>query len=355
LGKLEKRKIEGTMRSLDCFEGYVDFYSNDYLGLSKKAISNSSIQNSSTGSRLISGNCIEAQECEIYLADFFKVESSLIFNSGYDANLGFFSCIPQKGDTVLYDDSIHASVRDGIRLSFADSFSFKHNSCSDLKEKLVRSKGTVYIVVESLYSMNGDVAPLKEISTIAKENKAYLIVDEAHACGVFGENGRGLIDELAMEKEVFARIITFGKAFGAHGACVLGTLSLCDYLLNFARSFIYTTALPPNEYRRIFEMVSFIEIPELQKQLKDNILYFRNNCDLKSFVSHEYSPIQMLKIGDVQKTTEFSHLFLNNKLAIKPIFSPTVKIGEEGIRFCIHAFNTKEEIESVCELLNRCK
>lgn len=353
LNKLKKRKDEGTIRSLSCFEGYTDFFSNDYFGLSKKSHSTSSRLFSSTGSRLISGNSKEAQDCELFLAEFFNAESALVFNSGYDANVGFFSSIPQKGDTVIYDESIHASIRDGIRLSFSKSFSFKHNSISDLKSKLERTKGTVYIVIESLYSMEGDLAPLKEIVKIAKEHEAFVIVDEAHSCGVFGQSGKGLVEKLSLENQVFARIITFGKAYGAHGACVLSSKSVCEYLMNFARSFIYTTALPPNEYKRIHELVSSKEIPDLQKKLQDNILFFRQRVIQKEFVSNNFSPIQMLKTGNIKSVQQLSETFLFNKIAVKPIYSPTVKTGEEGIRFCIHTFNNQQEIELVCELINQ--
>jgi 8-amino-7-oxononanoate synthase len=185
LDKLKARKQEGTLRSLSCLDGMIDFYSNDYLGLSKQThLLNHSIAGS-TGSRLISGNSVEAERCETFLADYFGVESSLVFNSGYDANLGFFGSVPQKGDTIIYDQFIHASVRDGIRLSNAKAYSFEHNSIEDLENKIQRAEGTVYVAVESLYSMDGDISPLERIAEICVKYGVYLIVDEAHAAGVF--------------------------------------------------------------------------------------------------------------------------------------------------------------------------
>jgi len=352
LNRIEKRKIEGTMRSLSCFDGYADFYSNDYFGFSKIKTGDTVKRYGSTGSRLISGNCREAEDCETFLADFFYTESALVFNSGYDANLGFFSCIPQKGDTVIYDESIHASIKDGIRLSFADAYSFKHNSSSDLEKKLKQAKGTIYIAIESLYSMDRDLAPLREIARIAKENNAYLIVDEAHACGVFGKSGRGLIDELGLQNEVFARLITFGKAYGSHGACILGNQDLKNYLMNFARSFIYTTALPPYEFVRIKEIVSSKKIADLQNKLKENILNFRDNFKNLEFVSDPFSPIQMLRIAEISKVKLLTNKLLDVKIAVKPIFSPTVKNGDEGIRFCIHSFNSQKEFDTVSKILS---
>ncbi len=208
--KLNKRIEEGTLRSLSSFDGFIDFYSNDYLGFAKiKSKSENTLKYGSTGSRLISGTSNESLIAEEFLADFFNSESSLIFNSGYDANLGFFSSVPQRGDFVFYDEYIHASIRDGLRLSFATSNSFKHNNLVDLELKLSKVHGVKYVVVESLYSMDGDMAPLIEIVELCSKYGAYLIVDEAHSGGVFGELGQGLVSELKLEEKVFARIITF--------------------------------------------------------------------------------------------------------------------------------------------------
>lgn len=346
--KLNKRIKEGTLRSLSSLEGFVDFYSNDYLGFSTIEIKTEIRQKfGSTGSRLISGTSNEALDTESFLADFFTSEAALIFNSGYDANLGFFSSVPQKGDTVIYDEYIHASIRDGIRLSFADSFSFKHNDTSDLEKKLSRTSGVVYIVVESLYSMDGDLAPLEEIIKICSINNSYLIVDEAHACGVFGEKGKGIVSALGIELAVFARIITFGKAYGSHGAAILTKNELKNYLVNFSRSFIYTTALPPDTYIRIKEIVGHSELDERKKDLQNVIDYFVKSIGPNKSISDIQSPIQLIKIGDVQKTKEIAECIQNVKLAVKPIYSPTVPIGSEGLRICIHAFNTKDEIDTL--------
>ena len=185
LNKLIKRKEEGTLRSLSSFEGMIDFFSNDYLGLSKVSIKEEHTHGA-TGSRLISGTSSFALEVEKEFANFFKEENALLFNSGYDANVGFFSSIPQRGDTILYDEFIHASVRDGIRLSFAQSFSFLHNNVEDLENRIINAKGTVYVAVESLYSMDGDIVPLREVHRLCEKYDAYLVIDEAHSSGVYG-------------------------------------------------------------------------------------------------------------------------------------------------------------------------
>ena len=323
IDKLNKRKTEGTLRSLSFFDGMVDFCSNDYLGLSYIETKNLSTKHGSTGSRLISGNSKEAEQCESFLANYFDSEAALVFNSGYDVNIGFFSAVPQRNDIILYDEKIHASVRDGIRLSFATSFSFEHNSIQDLAAKLERCNGTVYIAIESLYSMDGDLAPIEEIAELAEKFGAYLIVDEAHASGVVGQKGKGIIDHLSLNSKVFVRIITFGKAYGSHGAAILGSLKLKEFLINFARSFIYTTALSPSTFARIKQMVEF-----------------------------SHSEIELIGIGDIKKTKNLSLLLQQNNFAVKPIYSPTVKKGEEGIRICIHSFNTYEEIRNLCKIIN---
>lgn len=331
------------MRSLSLYDNFTDFYSNDYLGFSTFDFTSSKIIGS-TGSRLISGNSTEAILCEKGLADFFQVEAALVYNSGYDANVGFFSCVPQKGDTILYDEKIHASIRDGIRLNFATSYSFRHNDLKDLQAKLTKSSGTIYVVVESLYSMDGDKAPLDEIHMFCKEKGAYLIVDEAHACGVFGKAGRGISDNLPDKSALFARIVTFGKAYGYHGASVLGSNDLIQYLINFSRSFIYTTALPPENYRQILARVTSSEIQFGQNKLQENISLFVDHFPEKTFVSEINSPIQVLRIGDVVKTKRMAEQIGSKGFAVKAIYSPTVPKGEESIRFCIHSFNTESEI-----------
>ena len=353
IDKLTKRKSEGTLRSLSCFEGFIDFYSNDYLGLSKVSVEGRNFNHSgATGSRLISGNSKEAETCERTLAEFFNSEAALIYNSGYDANVGLFSSILQRGDTVIYDEAIHASVRDGIRLSFAAAYSFEHNSLSDLRLKLEKAKGTIYIAIESLYSMNGDLAPLKELVEIAKAFNAYLIVDEAHSTGVFGTSGRGLVEEFKLETHVFARLVTFGKAYGCHGAAILGSQQLKDYLINFSRSFIYTTALPPSFYRQIELNVLNDSIPLLQQKLAQNIELFRGNTHELEVHSDKRSPIQMIRIGSIESTKFCAEQLQKEKIAVKPIYAPTVKSGEESIRICIHAHTSTEEIKRLCKVLN---
>ena len=275
LEKLKERKENDALRSLMKADGMVDFYSNDYLGVAKLSFETEGLFGS-TGSRLISGNSQRTEEIETELAAFFHQSSALLFNSGYDANLGLFSSVPLKGDTVIYDVLVHASIRDGIRMSLANSHSFAHNDIDNLRDKLSRAKGTVYVAVESVYSMDGDQAPLKEILAVCEEEGAFLIVDEAHSGGVLGDNGEGLTTECGIDDRVFAKIITFGKAFGSHGAVVLGSDDLKTYLINFARSLIYTTALSPHSQERIITVVNAVADLDAERyQLERNIALFK--------------------------------------------------------------------------------
>ena len=348
MDKLMKRENEGTLRSLSFCSGMIDFFSNDYLGYASKATSVVEGQFSSTGSRLISGNSLIAEDCERYLAQRFHSDTALVFNSGYDANLGFFSAVPQKGDTVVYDAYVHASIRDGIRLSFASAFSFKHNDLEDLRKKLSRAKGTIYIAVEGIYSMTGDQAPLLDIVSIAKEFGAYIYLDEAHSAGVLGVHGSGLAVELGIEKEVYARLVTFGKAFGAHGACVLTNENTRNYLINFAHSFIYTTALPPDQYVRIKEILNDPDLENRRLNLLCNSQRLKEKLEIKD---GGISPILMLGAENRVALKSVSSLIKSANFAVKPIFHPTVPRAYEGIRVSMHAFNTEDEIDRFATLL----
>jgi 8-amino-7-oxononanoate synthase len=353
LNKLNTRIEEGTLRSLSLFTDFSDFYSNDYLGFSHETTVSSFNEKGATGSRLISGNCQEAMDAELELAKFYGAEAGVMFNSGYDANIGFFSSVPQRGDTVLYDELIHASVRDGIRMSFAKSFGFKHNDLKDLEARLRKAEGTVYVAIEGLYSMDGDLAYLNGVVELCQSYGAYLIVDEAHSAGVFGADGKGLVSALGCEANVFARLVTFGKSYGSHGAIVLGSQKLKEYLVNFSRSFIYTTALPPYVYTLNASRVKHDLLKLKQDELQKNLRYFRGAFSHSGLISDVNSPIQVLQIGKVEAVKEIAEKLQKEKIAVKPIYSPTVAVGQERLRFCFHAFNTEEEMDKLISTLNK--
>ncbi|MEX1002774.1 MAG: 8-amino-7-oxononanoate synthase [Crocinitomicaceae bacterium] len=351
--KLEARKQQHALRQLMDAHHLVDFYSNDYLGMARRH-STQHLQEGSTGSRLLSGNSKKSEAIERDLAGFFQQEAALFFNSGYDANLGFFSSVPQRGDTVIYDELSHASIRDGIQLGYAHSFSFKHNDTEELKAKIKRAKGTVYVVVEAIYSMDGDTAPLQSIASICEMNGAFLVIDEAHSGGIYGAAGRGLVSELELDDAVFAKVITFGKAYGSHGAIVLGSEQLKQYLINFARPLMYSTALSPHTQERIREMVGYVATLDSERQnLRRLIDHFKKSLDVSKYEWIESnSAIQSLLIPENQPAIEWSEKITKKGFATKAILSPTVPKGKERLRFCLHSYNTAKEIDALSEIIN---
>ncbi|HRG37168.1 MAG TPA: pyridoxal phosphate-dependent aminotransferase family protein, partial [Bacteroidia bacterium] len=232
---LQKRIELDALRSLRTSNQLIDFCSNDYLGFSRNNTLQQAIENEwealpvhyngATGSRLISGNTAYAENLEKTIAAFHEAEAGLIYNSGYDANVGLFSALGQNDTTAtfIYDELIHASVHDGIKLSRSTAYLFKHNDLYHLEERLKIAKGNIYVAVESIYSMDGDHAPLTEMVALCEKYNASLIVDEAHATGITANNGKGLVQLYGLEKRVFIRIHTFGKAMGCHGAIVVGS------------------------------------------------------------------------------------------------------------------------------------
>lgn len=368
ISKITSRKNNNSFRELAQSSERIDFYSNDYLGFSynetiiksvEKAFKKTGFSNGSTGSRLLSGNHPIHVEVENELAEFFKTPSGLLFNSGYDANLGLLSCVPQRGDIILFDELCHASVRDGIRLSNATSFSFKHNNFSDFKKKYLNTKQaskTTYIVVESIYSMDGDRAPLKKFSEFCTKHSCYLIVDEAHATGVFGAKGKGVIDELCLGDFIFARVITFGKALGCHGAVILGSNELRNYLINFSRSFIYTTAMSIHAALTIKFAIKELETTDQITKLKKNISTFKNGIksyNLQNKFIDSDSAIQSCIIGEPLKAKDIASKIRNENYDVKAILFPTVTLGTERIRFCIHSYNSTSQIKRILYLISK--
>ncbi|TWI98140.1 8-amino-7-oxononanoate synthase [Mucilaginibacter frigoritolerans] len=360
--KLEERENSGNYRILKPENGLIDFCSNDYLGFAQSSILKASIDgeinsisiilNGSTGSRLLTGNSAYIEELEKQIAAIHHCEAGLIFNSGYDANLGLFSSLPQRGDTIITDELIHASIIDGGRLSYANKYTFKHNDLNSLEDKLKQARGNCYVVVESIYSMDGDASPLADILNITEKYKAALIVDEAHAVGVYKY---GLIDQ-TLNNRIFARIVTFGKAMGCHGAIVLGSDLLRNYLINFARSFIYTTAPPMHHFASI--KMAYKHLADADKE----ILALRNKISLfkRKVVSNSEHPlissdsaIQCIVLKSNGKAKALALNLQSSGFDVRPILSPTVPTGSERVRICLHSFNTENDIILLTENINK--
>jgi 8-amino-7-oxononanoate synthase len=364
--KLTERAAQGNLRQLKTTAGLTDFCSNDYLGLARskrlRAYIRAAEQQYShlplgaTGSRLLSGNHLLFEELEQTIARYHHVEAALLYNSGYAANVGLLSALPQRGDIVFYDEASHASMKDGLRLSFAKCYSFRHNSVQDLQQKLKHATGQVYVVVESVYSMEGDKAPLQELAQLCEENNAALIVDEAHAVGLYGAKGEGLTSALGLQDQVFAQVITYGKAMGAHGAAVVGPQLLRDFLINFSRTFIYTTGLPTHALVTL--KCAYALLPELNaererarslaKHLYEQLNHVKGiRCApeesvILSIYKEEGGPAELKELA----------LFLQKEgYDVRPVMSPTVPKDRERLRVIVHAYNTIEEIDGLAKAI----
>lgn len=356
--RLARRAQVDALRRLHHPQGLLDFCSNDYLGLARHqgfrealAAEAASLPPGSTGSRLLSGHAALFEETEDVIARFHGGEAALIFNSGYDANLGLFGALGQRGDVILYDRLIHASIRDGIRLSQASAFSFAHNDLNALEHRLRGQRHGCFVAVESVYSMDGDMAPLEPLLELCEAYGARLLVDEAHATGVVGPRGEGLAASLGLQHRCFARLHTFGKALGVHGAAVVGSRLLKEYLINFARSLIYTTALPPVAIAAIrMAYRYFPQMQEERQQLQARIAALRQAALPFDRIPSD-TPIQPLLVpGNVAVRAAAARL-QDRGFDVRPILHPTVPEGQERLRVALHSFNTAEELDALVKAM----
>ncbi|KAF9739455.1 hypothetical protein PMIN06_001060 [Paraphaeosphaeria minitans] len=381
---LEKRRQTSTLRSLTTARTRVDFSSNDFLSLATnpalKAALLEELQASewplgSGGSRLLDGNSTYAEKLERDICAFHNAEAGLLFNSGFDANAGFFACVPQKGDVVVYDELIHASVHDGMRLSRAEkTVPFAHNRVEDLRRVLDALKSEsplgqgvvagdrhVFVAVEAVYSMDGDVAPLQAIVDTVDEvlgpEAGYIVIDEAHATGVLGKEGRGLVGELGLEKRVFARLHTFGKALGCNGAIILGSNFLRHYLINYARPLIYTTFMSYTSLAAIRTSYAFLSQGKTTPlaSILQSLIYtlftrlkavespaFRSLLRLPQ--ARPESPIFSIQLAEPKRLAKYLQ---DRGMMVRAVVPPTVPEGTSRVRVCLHAGNTEAEIDGL--------
>ena len=360
--KLEKR---GNLRRKLFPQGdFIDFSSNDYLGIAhNRSLEKEFLQYvaekenwfGSTGSRLLTGNNEHIESLEFFLAEYFRGEAALSFGSGFSANSSLLAAVAQKGDCILYDELIHASLKEGYRLSFAERNSFKHNDLEDLEKKITAAKKTskeIFVVTESVFSMDGDSPDLPTLLTLCEKHSALLILDEAHATGVFGENGGGLAVECGLEERIFARIYTFGKAGGCVGACLVGSALLRDFMINFGIGFIYTTAISPLIALQIeFALKFMAKNPELREKLHENIFFFKEKARDAGLTlcAESRSGIQMLACDSTEEAKEISTHLRENGFDVRPILPPTAK--SPRLRVCLHAHNGIFEIENLIRTL----
>lgn len=362
--KLQQRQSENNFRSLTLKQGLVDFTSNDYLGLSRNAELHKTVLEEvknlplgSTGSRLLSGNSQYVQDLETYLAQLHQSEDALLFNSGFDANYGLLSTLPYRGHTIVYDELVHASMHDGIKASKATGIPFKHDNVSDLEVKLQQAEGLKYVVVESLYSMDGDYSPLKEIAALCEKYNAALIVDEAHATGILGSHGTGRILSEGLQSQCLVRIHTFGKAIGGNGAVVLCSSELKSFLVNYCRPFIFSTALPFYNLAHIKCAYQWLQTPQAAaatEKLFALIKLFRSrltNTHVELLPGE--TPVQSVVVTGNDEVRKFATAIQQAGFDVRPILSPTVPRGRERIRICIHSFNSEAEVVKLAETINK--
>ena len=365
--RLDRIRAAGNYRQLAGSVDGVDFWSNDYLGLARSSSQSFVTQprlpagskTGATGSRSISGDADQYHTIEQMIADHHGYPAALVFNSGYTANLGLLSALLKRTDTILYDELIHASCRDGLRLGMAKAIRFAHNDLGALAELLTkngRADGQLFVLTEGRFSMDGDLAPVAEMASLCREHGAHLIVDEAHSGGVEGKKGAGLVAELGLQSAVFATVITYGKAFGAHGAAVLGSADLRDYLVNTCRPFIYTTGPAPAQWAGIaaaYERMSALHAERITL-LHERIQQFRSGmavAGLSDALMDTSGPIQILRLPGNERVMAAEAACREAGLLVKGIRSPTVAAGEERLRICLHGFNEVGEVERLVSLL----
>jgi len=350
-------KIDGSRITINGKE-YINFCSNNYLGLANhpKVVEASQIAakefgTSAGASRLICGNLSIHQQLEEKLAKFKKRKAAIIFPTGYMANLGVISTLLDENDTVIIDRLDHASIIDACRLSKAKLQVYPHKDMQALEKVLSRSGifKKRLIVTESIFSMDGDIVPLPEIIKLAKKHQAITMIDEAHATGVLGKTGRGIEEYFGVKGEVDIVMGTLSKALGSLGGFVAGSTKLIDYLKNKARSFIYTTALPPSACASAIAALEIIEAqPELVEKLRINSRLLKGKLSISS---SDDTPILPIIIGDPKKTMEISNLLFEKGFFISGIRPPTVPENESRLRITVSTIHSKEEIACLASSL----
>ncbi|MDO8602262.1 MAG: 8-amino-7-oxononanoate synthase [Candidatus Omnitrophota bacterium] len=358
------RRYQGRIIVKD--KEYIDFSSNDYLGLSahprliraaKDAIDEFGV--SSSASRLLSGDLILHHKLEEKIAQFKKKDTALVFNSGYQGNLGAISALFTKDDCIFSDRLNHASIIDGILLSGAKSFRFRHNDAGHLESllKKERVKGRkALIITETVFSMDGDKCLLKDLVRLKEKYNCEIMVDEAHATGIFGKNGSGVVEEEGLWEQVDFIMGTFGKALGGFGAYLAASGKTVHYLINTCRGFIYSTALPPGIISANLEGIGVVEDePSRREILLKSARYFRDALKASGFNVKGDSQIVPVIVGDNLKAVEFAGRLQEKGYWILPIRPPTVPRGEARLRFSLTFYHTKEILQKLIDDIREIK
>ena len=337
---------------------YVNFSSNDYLGLSTSSALIDALHQGakdygvgSTASPLVVGYTEAHVKLEKALCDVTGHEAALLFCSGFSANTALMKTLFEPNDLVVADKFIHASVIDGIQDSGAKLKRFSHNDIDSAKSCFERFKPSA-LVTESVFSMDGDIAPLAELSALCQQHDAWFIVDDAHGFGVIGEDGFGAT-RLTDDIKIDAQIVTFGKALGGQGAAILGSRELVDFLVANARHYIYSTALSPASAVAAFTALTVVEQqPELREKLNENISYFREQCESKNIeLTDSLTAIQPIMLGDSAKTMAVAQRLKEHGFWLGAIRPPTVPQGSARLRLTLNANHCQQDISALVNVL----
>ncbi len=373
--ELEKIKKSGLYRKLNIVgsaqgthleingKTYLNFCSNNYLGLANNPLVIKAVKDAvekygwgAGASRLVSGNMKLHEALEGEISRFKGKEASIVFPTGYMANIGTISSLVSKGDLVICDKLNHASIIDGCRLSGADFRVYPHCDIEKLENVLMKS--TKYsrklIVTDTVFSMDGDLAPLPDIVRIARKCNAMVMVDEAHGTGVFGKRGGGVVEHFNLSEKVNIIMGTLSKAVGSLGGYVSGDADLINYLRNKARSFMYTTALPPAVCAASIAAIKLIrENPSLRTSLWNNVRYLKEKLELLNFnVISSESPIIPILIGDAKKAVDVSKFLYKKGILIPAIRPPTVPAKSSRLRMTVMSAHTRKDLERLLEVLS---
>ncbi|KAI2617755.1 PLP-dependent transferase [Hypoxylon sp. NC1633] len=417
---LNRRESQGRLRRLSITSAScVDFSSNGYLSLSTNQevqksliarlhfeVTRSEDKNTSHGprrsilgsggSRLLDGNSEFAESLEAKISAFHGAEAALLFTSAYDANTGLLGSVPQPGDVIVYDELIHASVHDGMRMSRATKrIPFAHDSISEIcqgqgnsvgeghqsknralddilrqlseDERIKGSTANVFICVEGLYSMDGDVVHLQKVieavDRFLPAGNGYIIVDEVHSVGIFGDKGRGLVCQHGLEDRVWARVFGFGKAMGCAGGVVLCSSTTRSYLINYARSLIYTTSMAFTSLASIDVVYDYLisgQSEPLRQHLETLFLYtHRQLLGLRArlqpgrpvfHIRETLSKSPIIPVFTIDPRGLAEHC-QQSGFMVRPIVAPTVPAGSERVRICLHSANTTEQVDGLCSAI----
>ena len=374
--QLESLKKAGLYRALKSLRGpqtattiidekrVLQFSSNNYLGLADhprlKAAAQEAINNCGSGSgasRLICGNLELNEKLEGKIAKLKKKENALLFNTGYMANIGIISTLMGEEDVIFSDEFNHASIIDGCMMSKAQTRVYPHKDMDALEDLLKESKQFKHrlIVTDGIFSMDGDIVSLPELVSLAKQYECMLMVDDAHATGVLGANGGGTGEHFSLEDKIDISMGTFGKALGGFGAFVAGSHMLREFLINRARTFIFTTGLPPAVIASGIAALELLEMePEIRAKLWENVGFFKNGIKELGFdtLNSETQIIPVL-VGDASLTMQMGEMLLKEGVFIQGIRPPAVAQGSSRLRITIMATHARGELEFALEALEK--